>query len=228
MLAHLEAVSQRAGEHASAGCGADQREWLEGHVDRAGIDAITEDKVSAEVLHRRVKVFFDRRRQSMDLVDEEDLSRLQVGEVGQEVLGCLEPGAGCHVQRNIQLGWNTGREGCLAESGWAVEEDVPKCFATFAGGVHGNPDTLEDVPLADDVIHAFGTQRMVDLVSLDLGTEYFLMSHAKCRRWIALLPVGNAAGNIPEVTGYGLQLQTLNPVTAGFAGRPPAAVPPRP
>jgi hypothetical protein len=56
------------------------------------------------VLHRRIEHFFDDRRKTMDLVDEQYVARLQVGEECGEIARSLEHRAGRLAQIDAELG----------------------------------------------------------------------------------------------------------------------------
>ncbi len=51
---------------------------------------LADDQVELEILHRGIKNLLHGRRQPMDLVDEEDISLLEVGEHGGEVTGAFQ------------------------------------------------------------------------------------------------------------------------------------------
>ena len=60
--------------------GTDQREGrkLDAHGTRAW--PLADDEIELEILHRRIEDFLDRGREAMDLVNEENVSRLEIGE----------------------------------------------------------------------------------------------------------------------------------------------------
>ena len=89
-LHDAEAVAQRRGQQAGARGGADQRERRQVELDRARGGALADHDVDLEVLHRRVQHFLDHRRQAVDLVDEQHVARLQVGQQRGEVAGALD------------------------------------------------------------------------------------------------------------------------------------------
>src|SRR5690606_6917468 len=72
-----ETIAQRARQKPGAGGGADEGEArkidAQGTCRRPGID----DDVEAKVLHRRVEALLHRRREPVDLVDEEDVAGLE-------------------------------------------------------------------------------------------------------------------------------------------------------
>src|ERR1700682_1286846 len=85
-----EAVAQRIGQHARARGRADQRERLQIELDAASAGPLADHDVDLEILERGIENFFDDRRQTVDLVDEQYVVRLEVG------------GQGCGAARGVQ------------------------------------------------------------------------------------------------------------------------------
>ena len=50
---------------------------------------LADDQVELEILHRRIEDLLDRRREPVDLVDEQHVARLQVGQQRGEIAGAL-------------------------------------------------------------------------------------------------------------------------------------------
>jgi len=101
-----EAGVERLGEKPRPRRRADQSERGQVHLDRPGHRAFADDDVEAEVLHRRVEDLLDRRREPVDLVHEEDVLLLQVGQDPREVSGARhhrprgQPKTGAHLPRD--------------------------------------------------------------------------------------------------------------------------------
>ena len=66
-----EPRAQRRRQQPSPRRRADQRERLQRHLDRSRARPLADDDVELEVLHRRIEDLLDRRRQAVNLVDEE-------------------------------------------------------------------------------------------------------------------------------------------------------------
>src|SRR5437660_1287215 len=77
-----EPLPEREREEAGAGGGADQREPREVEADGSRARALPDDHVELEVLERRVQQLLDRAGEAVDLVDEQDVALLEVGEDG--------------------------------------------------------------------------------------------------------------------------------------------------
>ena len=98
-----EAVPERRREHAGTGGGTDQREA--GDVDRIDrADGPLPMTRSRRKLHRQVKDLLHGAGEAVDLVDEEHVAVLEVGEDGREVPGPLQHRAGRHAETDPQLG----------------------------------------------------------------------------------------------------------------------------
>jgi hypothetical protein len=68
----------------------DQREGLQVELDRARRRALADHDVDLVVLQRRVEDLLDHRAQAVDLVDEQHVVLLEVGQDRGQVLGLLE------------------------------------------------------------------------------------------------------------------------------------------
>jgi len=158
MFAHLEPVAQGGGDESRAGGGADEGEGLQLNVQRSRVDAFAEGEVDAEVFHGRVEELFDGLLHAVDFVDEEDGILFGVGEVGDEVLGGLESGAGADLEVDAEVARDAGGEGGLAEAGRAIEEDVAEGLAAFGGRLHGDLQSGVDFALTDHFVHVLGTE----------------------------------------------------------------------
>ena len=87
-----EAIAQWTGDHAGPGGGADEREARQRQADARGGGALADDDVELEVLHRRVEDLLDGTGQTVDLVDEQDIALVELGEDGRQVTGAFESG----------------------------------------------------------------------------------------------------------------------------------------
>ena len=119
-----EPVAQRARDHAGARRRADQRERRQRQADARGRRALADDDVELEVLHRRVQDLLDGPREAVDLVDEQHVALLQLGEDGRQVAGPLESRAGRDVQVHAHLGGDDAGQRRLAEPRRAGEQQV--------------------------------------------------------------------------------------------------------
>ena len=98
-------------------------------LDRARRRPFADDEVELEVLHRRIEDLLDRRIEPVDLVDEQHVALLEIGEQRREVagLGDHRPGGGAEV--HAELARDDLRERGLAEAGRADEQHVVERLA---------------------------------------------------------------------------------------------------
>ena len=134
-LHDAEPRAHRRRQHAEARRRADQRELLDRHRDRLRLGPFGQPDVDPVVLHRRVEELLDDRAQPMDLVDEEDVARAQVGERADEIRRLLERGARRRPDVDAQLARDQLGERRLAESRWPEEERVVERLAPRERGV---------------------------------------------------------------------------------------------
>ena len=204
VLAHVKPIAQRGREQAGAGRGADQRERLERHVDRAGVHPFAQQDVDAKVLHRRIEELLDRLGQPVDLVDEQHRPFVGVGQVGDQVLGGLQHGAAGDLQGHAQVAGNAGGKGGFAQPRRTVEEDVPQRVAPFAGRIDRDLQPREDLALADHVLHLLRAQQAV-VVRGGHGAAYDRLAQLKpsvgTRAEVAIYRLATTLGSLVGRSG---------------------------
>ena len=154
-----EPVAQRAGDEPGAGGRPDEREAREVQSDRAGRRALADHDVELEVLHRRVEHLFDRTRQAVDLVDEEDVAVLEVGQDRGEVARALERRTARDPQRDLHLGRDDAREARLPGAGRPREQQVVDRLCTLARRAEQDLEVLLQLGLADELVEPARPQR---------------------------------------------------------------------
>ena len=129
-----EAGEEGGGEEPGPRRGADEGEGLERDLERRREGPLPRHDVEPEVLHRRVEALFHDRVQAMNLVDEEDVVRPELGQ---------EPGEGAFVLDDRSVGaeeldshffCEDLRERGLAEPREAAEKEVVEGLAAAARG----------------------------------------------------------------------------------------------
>ena len=105
----------------------------------------------------------------MNLIDEEDLVLLELGEGSDHVAGPLDGGAGGGLDADAELGGDDVGEGGLAESGRAVEEDVVEGLSALPCGDDGYLKIALNGLLSDVVDESTRPQGVVDVFGLFLG-----------------------------------------------------------
>ena len=148
---HPEAVAQRRRQEARAGRRADERERRQVERQRPRRGALPEDDVEPEVLERRVEDLLDRAVEPVDLVDEEDVARLERRQDRRDVL-LLERRAGDGAQADAELLADDLGQRRLAEARRPDEEDVVERLAAGLRGVERDPELLLDPLLPDELV----------------------------------------------------------------------------
>src|SRR5262249_14735208 len=99
----------------------------------------------------------------MNLINEEHVAFLKISEQRGDVSGLFDGWSGGRLEfRTHLVGDDVGERG-LSQSWWTSQQHVIECFATCARGFHVNAQVLFDLPLADVVVDAGGTQREIEL-----------------------------------------------------------------
>ena len=88
--------------------------------------------VDGEVLHRRVEDLLDRVVEAMDLIDEQDVALIEVGQDRGQVARPLDGRTAGGVDVHAELAGDDVGERRLAQAGRAVEQDVVGRFLALA------------------------------------------------------------------------------------------------
>ena len=113
--------------------------------------ALADDQVELEVLHRGIEDFLDRRLQAVDLVNEQHVARLQVGQDRGQVAGALDHRAGGGAEAHAELARDDLGQRGLAEARRAVQQDVVERLAARAGGRDEHGEVFAAGALADEI-----------------------------------------------------------------------------
>ena len=85
----------------------------------------------------------------MDLIDEQDVVFIEVGEQGGQVAGLFDGGAAGDPDIDPHFRRNDLREGGFAQAGGAVQQDVVQRLPTQARGLHKYRQVFLDLLLPD-------------------------------------------------------------------------------
>ena len=157
-----EAVAQRVGQHAGARGRADQREGLQVELDRARGRALADHDVDLVVLQRRVEDLLDHRAQAVDLVDEEHVVALQVGQDRRQVLGLFQHRARGAAQVDAQLVGDDVAQRRLAQPRRAEQQHMVQRLGALLGRADEDLQLLARLGLAHVVGQALRAQRALD------------------------------------------------------------------
>ena len=150
---------------------ADQGELREIDLDRARRRPGADDEVELEVLHRGIEDFLDRRIEAMDLVDEQDVVRLEIGELRGEIarLGDHRPRGRAEI--DAELARDDLRQRRLAEARRADEQHVIERLAARLRRFDEHLEVLARRLLAGEVGEHLRAQRGFVLGALLGGDE---------------------------------------------------------
>src|SRR5262249_42438070 len=94
--------------------------------------SLADDEVELEVFHRWIEDLLHRRVQPVDLVDEQHVARLEVGEQRGQVAGPRDHWTRRHAKADAKLTRHDLRQRRLAEPGGTAQEDVVEGIASGA------------------------------------------------------------------------------------------------
>ena len=166
-----EPLAERRGQQAEAGSGADEGEGLELDPHGARRRPLADDEVEPEVLERRVEDLLDHRVQPVDLVDEEHVAGVEVGQDRRQVARTRQHRARGGAEAYPELARHDLRERGLAEAGRAVEERVVHRLAAAAGALDEDGEVGARRLLADELVQRLRPQRAVGVLGQDVGAE---------------------------------------------------------
>ena len=164
-----EAIAQRVREHPGARRRADQRERRQVELDAARRRPFADHDVDLEVLERRIEDLLDDRREPVDLVDEQHVVRLEVGEQRREIAGALEHRTGGLAQVDAELVRDDVRQRRLAESRRAEQQHVVERFLALARRLDEDRQLAADLLLPDVFVEQPRAQRALDHLLLHAG-----------------------------------------------------------
>ena len=164
-----EAVAQRRGQQPLAGGGADQGEFGQVDADRAGGRAFADHQVERAVLHRGVEDFLDRGGQAVDLVDEQDVAVLEIGQQSGEVARLGDDRARGGAEADPHFARQDPGERGLAEAGRAEEQHMVERLAARFRRIDEHPQIVARALLPDELVEALRPKRGIGVLGLALG-----------------------------------------------------------
>src|SRR6185503_9654568 len=144
-----------------------------------------------EILDGRIEILLNHGIHAMDLVDEEDRPLLEVRQQPGQIAPPLEHRAGRLRHGHAHLGGKDRREGGLAETRRAVEEDVVERLAASARGLHRDPKLLAQRFLPDELVELLRTEARVEI---PLAPQRLGIGDSLVLRWRRRRDAGTAPG----------------------------------
>ncbi len=114
----------------------------------------------------------------MDLVDEQHVARLQVGQERREIAGALDhrPGGGAEAHRHLAR--DDLRQRRLAEAGRAGEQHVVERLAAPARRLDEDAEILAQLALADELVEAQRAEgRLARILLAPLRRDHARLAH---------------------------------------------------
>jgi hypothetical protein len=153
----------------SRGGGAARGEFGQVDADRAGGRPLADHQIEHAVLHRRIEDLLDRGREPVDLVDEEDVAILEIGEQGGEIAGLGDHRPRGGAKADAELARDDLGERRLAEPRRPEEEHMIERIAPRPGGRDEHPQILPRRLLPDELVERLGAQRRIQVLGPALG-----------------------------------------------------------
>lgn len=147
--------------------------------------ALTDDDIELEVLHGGIEDLLHHGRKTVDLVDEQHVAGLQVGEHGGQVAGTLQHRAGGGLQPHAHLGGDDVGERGLAKTGRAEHQRVIEALVTSTSGADEDFQLLTHAGLADVLGQRLGADRVIDAtltLALLGGDQAIILHHVEHSR----------------------------------------------
>ena len=182
---NAETVAQRRGEKAGARGGADQRELGEVDLDRARRRPLADDEVELEILHRRIEHFFHRRVEAVDLVDEQHVALLEIGEERRKIAGLGDDGPRGGLEVDAELARHDLRQRRLAQARGASEQHMVQRLAAGLRRLDEDAEVLLGLGLADEFLQPLRPEMRVDHVFRGLFAAGHGVAHARASSFSA-------------------------------------------
>src|SRR5207245_8221361 len=119
---------------------------------------LADHDIELEILHRRVKHFFDLARETMYLVDEQHVALIEAADDCGQVAGPLDRRSRGRTHADAALACDDMGERGLAESRRPGEEHVVEYLATLACGLDRHAEDFPRALLPDELAKHAWTQ----------------------------------------------------------------------
>src|SRR5712692_7376164 len=135
----------------------------------------------------------------MDLIDEHHVARFEIGDDGDEIARLLERRTGSRADRRLHLVRDDVREGGLAESRRAEEQNVIESLFALARGLDRDLEIGLDFLLADVLLEPARSERKLglDLVFEGLRAQDAAVGH--CHQFIPSRADGEGSTVAPRL-----------------------------
>ena len=94
----------------------------------------------------------------MDLINEQDITLLQIGQQGGKIAGLFDGRAGGNADLHTHLLRHNAGQRCFAKARRAVQQNMVHRFPALLGGAQVNAQIVFGLFLTDIIIQRFGAQ----------------------------------------------------------------------
>src|SRR5690606_27942046 len=144
--------------------------------------ALADDQIELKILHGRIEDLLDRRIETMDLVDEENVAFFEIGQQGRQIARLGYDGSGGGAKADAELLREDLRECGLAEPRRPGEQDVIECIAARPRSLDEHSQVCSCLLLADELIERLRADRRLEGIRFALRACDEAVRHCTCPR----------------------------------------------
>ncbi len=148
---------QRSSKQTAARGGPYQCERLQSNLNGACSRTFVQHYVNGKIFHGRIQVFFNHRRQTMDLIYKKNVSGLQSRKQPGQIAGFVQYGTRCYAQSHSQFVSNDMGKGGLAQSRRAMQQYVVQRISPQQGRLHEYLKIVGDLVLTGKLCKLAGS-----------------------------------------------------------------------
>ena len=99
----------------------------------------------------------------MNFVDKEHIPVAKIGQDSSQITGAFDSRSGCDADAYTQFPGNDVCQGCFAETGWTVEQNMVKRFFSLQSSLDIDSQFFLDLLLANILLQAAWPETDLDL-----------------------------------------------------------------
>jgi hypothetical protein len=146
-------------------------------LDGARRRAFADDDIKDASLHSGVENFFDGAIESMDFVDEKNITRRKISEDGCKVADAFDSGTGCCTQICTEFFCYQMRKCCFTEAWRTVKKDMLGLLFAAFGGRKEDAKIFLDRRLADVVIPLSRAECLIECFGASCALSSVVFGH---------------------------------------------------
>src|SRR5690606_33758915 len=131
-----------------------------GNLHGAGIGPRLEHDVDTEVFHGGVEILLYQRAESVDLVDEQHIALIKVGEQPGQVARFIQYRSGRYLNARPHLVGDDMRQRGFAKPWRTVKQYVVQRFSAQLGRLHENAQIFQYLLLTCEILKSLWTQHL--------------------------------------------------------------------